>query len=74
MSRVRLVYAVACLGILITTGGCAESATGPSAANAEASANRFKNPTAEANATSPSSVDGEAAIAGGVILNGGGRY
>lgn len=31
MSRVRLAYALALLGILITTGGCAESATAPEA-------------------------------------------
>ena len=45
MSRVRIGYAIACLGILITTGGCAESATAPEAASFEASANRFANPT-----------------------------
>ncbi len=31
MSRVRLAHALALLGILITTGGCAESATAPEA-------------------------------------------
>lgn len=45
MSRVRIGYAIACLGILITTGGCAESATAPSAANVEASAARGKKNT-----------------------------
>lgn len=75
MSRVRTLYALACAGILITTGGCAESATAPSAVSAEASQGRFKNPTAEQNAApEASSTEGDAAIAGGVILNGGGRY
>ncbi len=45
MSRVRIGYALACLGILITTGGCSSSATAPEAASIEASANRFTNPT-----------------------------
>lgn len=31
MNRVRLAHALALLGILITTGGCAESATAPEA-------------------------------------------
>jgi hypothetical protein len=45
MSRARIGYALACLGILITTGGCGSSATAPEAASIEASANRFNNPT-----------------------------
>ena len=73
MSRARMVYALACLGILITTGGCAESATAPSAANVEASASRSKKtvPADSMMATSPTSD--EISVAGGVILNGGGR-
>jgi len=73
MSRARIVYALACCGILITTGGCAESATAPEAASIEASANRSKKATpADSMAASPSSDDG-ASVMGGVILNGGGR-
>jgi hypothetical protein len=80
MSRVRIGYALACLGILITTGGCAESATAPEAASVEASANRFTNPTAaDDGAATPvkpaptSDTDTEVSAAGGVILSGGGR-
>ena len=80
MSRVRLGYALACLGILITTGGCAESATAPSAASVEASADRFTNPTtADDGAANPvkpaptSDADTEISTFGGVILSGGGR-
>jgi hypothetical protein len=40
MSRVRISYALACLGILITTGGCAESVTAPAAVTAEAGFSR----------------------------------
>lgn len=46
MSRVRIGYALACLGILITTGGCSSSATAPEAVGIEASADRFTNPAA----------------------------
>ncbi|HEU4884876.1 MAG TPA: hypothetical protein VFT45_21640 [Longimicrobium sp.] len=52
MSRVRIGYVVACFGILITTGGCAQSATGPSAANVEASAVRGKKQTPPSDSTS----------------------
>jgi hypothetical protein len=72
MSRVRMVYALACLGILITTGGCAEMATAPSAASVEASASRSRKTTpADSTVVSPTSDD--ISIAGGVILSGGGR-
>ncbi|HYR07858.1 MAG TPA: hypothetical protein VEQ60_08825 [Longimicrobium sp.] len=72
MSRVRMVYALACLGILITTGGCAETATAPSAASIEASADRSRKPTpADSMTVSPTSDD--ISVAGGVILSGGGR-
>lgn len=40
MSRVRMGYALALLGILITTGGCAESATAPAAVAGDASLGR----------------------------------
>jgi hypothetical protein len=78
MSRVRLGYALACLGILITTGGCAESATAPSAANVEASADRSTNPTtADDGAVAPvkpaPASDTDVTVSGGVILSGGGR-
>lgn len=54
MSRVRLGYALACLGILITTGGCAESATAPEAASYEFATDRASNPaTADDNAGIP---------------------
>lgn len=33
MSRIRMTYALAFLGILITTGGCSSSATAPEAAS-----------------------------------------
>jgi hypothetical protein len=47
MSRVRLAYTLALLGILITTGGCAESATAPEATlrGAAPSAARAETPT-----------------------------
>lgn len=80
MSRVRIGYALACLGILITTGGCAESATAPEAASIEASANRFTNPTTAddvaANPVKPAptaDTSTEISSFGGVILSGGGR-
>ena len=40
MPRVRISYVLAFFGILITTGGCAESATAPSAVAADASLGR----------------------------------
>jgi hypothetical protein len=67
-----MLYALACAGILITTGGCAESATAPEAANIEASANRSKKaPTTEPSTTEP--TDSEVSTMGGMILVGGGR-
>lgn len=77
MSRVRIAYALACLGILITTGGCAESATAPSAASVEASADRFTNPTtADDGATDPVTPpapvdDGFSTTSSGWMLGGG---
>jgi hypothetical protein len=81
MSHVRFGYALACLGILITTGGCAESATAPNAASVEASANRFTNPaTADdaagnpAKPASPTETSGDQVYTtSSGLLNGGGR-
>ncbi|HEV3048820.1 MAG TPA: hypothetical protein VGX50_00845 [Longimicrobium sp.] len=75
MSRARLSYILAFLGILITTGGCANSATAPEAASVEVSQNRSKNPTSrDSVVTTPSANDDGATVAGGVILVGGERY
>jgi uncharacterized membrane protein len=74
MSRARLSYALAFLGILITTGGCANSATAPDAANVEVSQSRSKKPTSrDSVVTTPSSEDGDISATGGVIMIGGGR-
>lgn len=78
MSRVRIGYALACLGILITTGGCAESATAPEAASIEASANRFTNPTTAddgaANPVKPTAPSGdEFSTTSSGHITGGGR-
>lgn len=74
MSRARLSYVLAVLGILITTGGCANSATAPEAANIEASQNRSKNPSdRDSVATTPSSQDGDATTMSGGFLTGGSR-
>lgn len=54
MSRVRLGLALAFCGILITTGGCSNSATAPEAASYDFAADRFSNPaTADDNAVNP---------------------
>jgi hypothetical protein len=53
MSRVRFGYALACLGILITTGGCAGSATAPEAATAERAVASEKKAPASAPAPDP---------------------
>lgn len=68
MSRVRMLYALACAGILITTGGCAEMATAPEAASAERAAVSAK----KAPAPAPEE-DGEITIQSG-YLEGGGRH
>jgi hypothetical protein len=65
-----MLYALACLGILITTGGCAESATAPEAASIEASASRSKK-TAPTEDSSGGTED-TYTVSGG-LLNGGGR-
>lgn len=72
MSRARLSYALAFLGILITTGGCANSATAPEAANVEVSQNRSSNPTSRDSVATPPS-EGDVSPTGGVLLPGGGR-
>lgn len=68
MSRVRMLYALACLGILITTGGCANSATAPEAATAE----RAEASAKKAPAPAPGE-ESEITIQSG-YLEGGGRY
>lgn len=76
MSRARLSYILAFLGILITTGGCANSATAPEAANVEVSQNRFKNPTSRDTMPEPTTTadgDGDVTALGSGILMGGGR-
>jgi hypothetical protein len=79
MSSVRIGYVLASFGILITTGGCAESATAPEAASFEVSANRFDNPTtADAGAAIPvvptpaaPGGDGVSTMSSGFITGGG---
>lgn len=74
MSRARLSCIFAFLGILITTGGCANSATAPEAANVEASQNRYKNPTSRDTIPAPTTTsDGDVTALGSGILMGGGR-
>jgi hypothetical protein len=73
MSRVRMLYALACAGILITTGGCAGSATAPEAATAEQSAVSAKKAPAPAPAPAPDSGeegDGDVSIQSGFISGG----
>lgn len=73
MSRARLSYALAFLGILITTGGCANSATAPEAANVEVSQSRSKKPAGQDSVvTTPSSDEDISTLSGGFI-HGGGR-
>ncbi|HEX2077408.1 MAG TPA: hypothetical protein VHG08_06850 [Longimicrobium sp.] len=73
MSRVRLAHALALLGILITTGGCAESATAPEATLRGASAAEAKasTPTDPTEPTDP--VDDGATIQADGYMAGGGR-
>lgn len=78
MSRVRLGYALAFCGILITTGGCGSSATAPEAASYEFSANRFTNPTdrdgvAPAAPTTPAPGGDEVYTTSSGFITGGGR-
>lgn len=69
MSRARVSYVLAFFGILITTGGCASSATAPEAATAE----RAEASAAKAPAPVEETETGEVTVQSGVILNGGGR-
>jgi hypothetical protein len=74
MSRVRMLYALACAGILITTGGCAGSATAPEAATAEqapASAKKAPAPAPDPTTDSTEESDGDASIQSGFITGGG---
>lgn len=72
MSRVRMLYAVACAGILITTGGCAGSATAPEAATAEQAAASAKKAPAPAPAPETGEEsDGDVSIQSGFITGGG---
>jgi hypothetical protein len=71
MSRTRLSYTLAFLGILITTGGCANSATAPEAASVEVSQNRVSTPTGRDSVANPSSDgDGTVTIQSGFISGG----
>lgn len=77
MSRVRIGYALACLGILITTGGCAGSATAPEAATAERAVASEKKATTSDPAPAPTPVPDEEETVITVqsgYLEGGGRY
>lgn len=74
MSRVRMAYVVAFFGILITTGGCAESVTAPQAASVGGAGISAKRDAAPADSTvTASSSDNDVSTMGGVILVGGGR-
>lgn len=76
MSRVRIGYALACLGILITTGGCAGSATAPEAATAESAVVSEKKDTDPAPAPAPAPAPDEESVVTvqSGYLEGGGRY
>jgi hypothetical protein len=69
MSRFRFGYALACFGILITTGGCAGSATAPEAATADRAVASEKKAPAPAPAPAPG--EGEVTIQSGYISVGG---
>jgi hypothetical protein len=72
MSRARLGYALACLGILITTGGCAESATAPTEMTAAPAFSRAFGDSV-ATAHRPGNDEDVITIQSG-YLEGGGRY
>ena len=76
MSRVRIGYALACLGILITTGGCAGSATAPEAATAERAVASERKDTDPAPAPAPAPAPDEESVVTvqSGYLEGGGRY
>lgn len=76
MSRARMGGFVAFFGILITTGGCAGSATAPEAALlGEAGASMASGAAADSTATMPASPgrpgDGTMTTSSGFILGGG---
>lgn len=74
MSRVRIGYALACLGILITTGGCSSSATAPEAATVEhgsISADRAINPNDADTEHGKPEEDGTVTVQSGYISVGG---
>lgn len=72
MSRVRLAYALALLGILITTGGCAESATAPEATLRGAAPSEVRSRTT-APSDSVSTDDGTISTMDSGYIAGGGR-
>ena len=69
MSRTRPFLLAALAGILITTGGCADSATAPSAA-ADASLDRTQGDSASTT-NRPGDDDGTVTIQSGYIISGG---
>ena len=76
MSRVRLAYALALLGILITTGGCAESATAPEATLRGAALETKSSTTTPAPTpptTEPDAEDGTMTTMDSGWMTGGGR-
>ena len=74
MTRARLGYAAACLGILITTGGCGSSATAPEAATAGPALNRaYGDSVAAANRPDGTGTDDGVTTTSSGLLNGGGR-
>jgi hypothetical protein len=71
MSRARLTYVLAAFGILITTGGCADSATAPEAMTAGPALDRAYGDSVAA-ANRPTDDDGATTLSGG-YLSGGSR-
>lgn len=74
MSRVRLPYALGLLGILITTGGCAESATAPTMDAASFAESRGARPATPADSVSNpqnGTDDGVTVQSGGFLQDGG---
>lgn len=71
MSRVRLGYALAFLGILITTGGCGSSATAPEAASVDGFA--AAKAAGDSVITSETSTGGDMTTMSSGFLTSGGR-
>ena len=71
MSRVRMAYVLAFFGILITTGGCAETVTAPEAATLNEAAISARKAPVSGDTTIVTSPETEATTMGGVILVGG---